>query len=249
MVRVRTTAGGGSKILGADLGRRVVNEDVFIKFELTGPEIKSILFTDGITVGDLSITVDDSNFPTINSVEPKVVYLGTGQLTIKGSDLDKDKLSFGQGSLNGNIDPTDSQITISNISGDTGFHDIIFTRDNTGVEHVSGKVTIRRLYQNQFRVVQERQFAGLEMYPNKGVPRQTTVYFRAPHLEESSVFFLRDINDPYYASNLGTDYHYQSNVNDDDIITVKVPDLVSYCPPVSITGMLLGITSVKEGAV
>ncbi|NLM89016.1 MAG: hypothetical protein GX176_09615, partial [Syntrophomonadaceae bacterium] len=63
MVRVRTTAGGGSKILGADLGRRVVNEDVFIKFELTGPEIKSILFTDGITVGDLSITVDDSNFP------------------------------------------------------------------------------------------------------------------------------------------------------------------------------------------
>lgn len=238
MVRVRTTAGGGSMILGTHLGRRVVNEDVFIKFELTGPEIKSILFTDGITVGDLSITVDDSNFPTINSVEPKVVYLGTGQLTIKGSDLDKDKLSFGQGSLNGNIDPTDSQITISNISGDTGFHDIIFTRDNTGVEHVSGKVTIRRLYQNQFRVVQERQFAGLEMYPNKGVPRQTTVYFRAPHLEESSVFFLRDINDPYYASNLGTDYHYQSNVNDDDIITVKVPDLVPGTYQVVLTNRL-----------
>ncbi|MGB4302243.1 MAG: IPT/TIG domain-containing protein, partial [Syntrophomonadaceae bacterium] len=238
MVRVKTTAGGGSMILGTHLGRRVVNEDVFIKFELTGPEIKSILFTDGITVGDLSITVDDSNFPTINSVEPKVVYLGTGQLDIKGSNLDKANLSFGQGSFNGNIDTTDSQITISNISGDTGFHDIIFTREKTGVEHVSGKVIIRRLYQNQFRVVQERQFAGLEMYPNKGVPRQTTVYFRAPHLEESSVFFLRDINDPYYASNLGTDYHYQSNVNDDDIITVKVPDLVPGTYQVVLTNRL-----------
>jgi len=240
MVRVRTTAGGGSKVLGVDLGRRVMNENVFLKFELTGPEIKSIVFADGIIINGISVRVDDSNFPTINSVEPKVVYLGSVPLTIKGSNLDKANLSFGQGSLNGNINinPDGSQITISNISGDTGFHDIIFTRENSGVENVSGKVSIRRIYQNQFRVVQEKQFAGLEMYPNKGVPQQTTVYFRAPHLEESSVFFLRDINDPYYAANLGTHYHYQSNVNADDIITVKVPNLTPGTYQVVLTNRL-----------
>ncbi|MGB4702436.1 MAG: hypothetical protein WBI01_08050, partial [Syntrophomonadaceae bacterium] len=84
MVRVRT-AGGGSKVLGVDLGRRVMNENVFLKFELTGAEMKSILLRDGIRIGTVSVMVDDSNFPTINSVEPKVVYLGTGQLTVKGS--------------------------------------------------------------------------------------------------------------------------------------------------------------------
>ena len=240
MVRVRTTAGRGSKVLGVDLGRRVMNENVFLKFELTGPEIKSIVFADGIIINGISVGVDYSNFPTINSVEPKVVYLGSVPLTIKGSNLDKANLSFGQGSLNGNINinPDGSQITISNISGDTGFHDIIFTRENSGVENVSRKVSIRRIYQNQFRVVQEKQFAGLEMYPNKGVPQQTTVYFRAPHLEESSVFFLRDINDPYYAANLGTHYHYQSNVNADDIITVKVPNLTPGTYQVVLTNRL-----------
>mgnify|MGYP003935479255 FL=1 len=240
MVRVRTTAGRGSKVLGVDLGRRVMNENVFLKFELTGPEIKSIVFADWININGISVGVDYSNFPTINSVEPKVVYLGSVPLTIKGSNLDKANLSFGQGSLNGNINinPDGSQITISNISGDTGFHDIIFTRENSGVENVSRKVSIRRIYQNQFRVVQEKQFAGLEMYPNKGVPQQTTVYFRAPHLEESSVFFLRDINDPYYAANLGTHYHYQSNVNADDIITVKVPNLTPGTYQVVLTNRL-----------
>jgi len=238
MVRVRTTAGGGSKILGTDLGRRVANEDVFLKFELTGSEFRSILFTDGISIGSLMITVDDSNFATINSVEPKVVYLRTGQLDIKGSNLDKDKLSFGQGSFNGNIDKNASQITISNLSGDTGFHDIIFTRENTGVANVSGKVTIRRLYQNQFRAVQQMEITGLEMYPNKGVPLQTKVYFRAAHLPESSVFFVRDINDPFYVSNLGVDCRHQGNVNGDDIITVQVPNLTPGTYQVILTNFL-----------
>ncbi|MGI6235741.1 MAG: IPT/TIG domain-containing protein, partial [Christensenellales bacterium] len=228
MVRVRTTAGGGSKILGVDLGKRVTNENTYLKFELTGAEMKSIILTDGINIGGLMVAVDDSNFPTINSVEPKVVCLGANQLTINGSNLDKDSLTFGNGTFNGgSINRTPGNITVSDLSGDTGFHDIIFTRVNTGVANLEpgGTVTIRRLYQNQFRTVQQRVFEGLEMYPNKGVPQQTRVYFRAPNLEESSVFFLRDIDDPYYVSNLGTDYHYQSNADSDNIITVKVPNL------------------------
>lgn len=225
MVRVRTTAGGGSKILGTDLGRRVANEDVYLKFELTGAEMKSILLTDGVNIGGIMVEVDDSNFPTINSVEPKVVYLGTGQITIKGSNLDRDVLSFGNGSFNGTSVRNNSEITINNLSGDTGFHDIIFTRVNNGVAEVSGTVTIRRLYQNQFRAVQQMEIADLEMYPNKGVPRQTTVYFRAAHLPESSVFFVKDVNDPFYSANMGTDYNYQSNATGDDIISIKVPNL------------------------
>lgn len=227
LVLVRTTAGGGSKILGKEMGQRLANEDTYLKFQLTGAEMKSILLSDGIKIGTVSVAVDDSNFATISSVEPKVVNMGAStQLTIRGSNLNNDNLTFGKGSFNGgSINRTFDTITISNLSGDTGFHDIIFTRVREDVANVSGKVTLRRLYQNQFRAVQQRNFAGLEMYPNKGVAGQTIVYFQAPHLDESSVFFLRDINDPYYSSNLGTDYHYQGSTENDDIITVKVPNL------------------------
>lgn len=225
LVLVRTTAGGGSKILGKEMGQRVANEDTYLKFQLTGAEMKSILLSDGIRIGTVSVMVDDSNFPTINSVEPKVVYLGTGQLTVKGSNLDKDEITFGNGSFDGTPVRSYDTITIGNLSGDTSFHDIIFTRVKGDVANVSGKVTIRRLYQNQFRVVEDKNFAGLEMYPNKGVPGQTTVNFRAPNLEESSVFFLRDVNDPYYTTSLGTNYHYQSNVNGNNIVTITVPNV------------------------
>ena len=82
------------------------------------------------------------------------------------------------------------------------------------------------------------EIADLEMYPNKGVPQRTTVYFRAPSLQESSVFFLRDINDPFYASNLGTDNHYQSNAHANDIITVQVPNLTPGTYQVVLTNLL-----------
>lgn len=242
MVRIRTTAGGGTKILGSELGRRVANENVYLKFELSGAEMKSVLLGDGINIGGLVIAVDDANFATINSVEPKVVYLGKDQLVLKGSNLDRvsDVLTFGNGTLNGTIERSPAAITISNLAGDTGFHDLIFTRVNTGVTNLQpgGQVTIRRLYQNQFRVVQEMNIPGLEMYPNKGVPQKTTVFIRAKNLDKYSVFFIRNTSDPFYAANMGTNHEYIPNESGDDIIKVRVPNITPGTYRVVLTNFL-----------
>ena len=238
-VRVRTTDAFKSLGTSSGIGRRVDNEDGYLKFELTGTEMTSIRFTVPISIAGLDVSVDYSDFPIINSVEPKAVYLGTGQLIIKGSNLNKDEISIGDDSINeDDIEKEYGKITIENLSGEPGFRDIIFTRENSGVANVNKKVNINSLYQNQFRIVEKMDIAYLEMYPNKGVPQRTTVYFRAPNLQESSVFFLRDTNDPFYASNLGTDYHYQSNANADDIISVKVPNLTPGTYQVVLTNLL-----------
>lgn len=234
-VRVRTT--DGFKIL--DASQRIYNENGYLKFELTGPEKTSIQFTTPIYIDDLEVPVNYSNFPIINSVEPKAVYLGIGELIIKGSNLNtSDGISIGDNSINEeDIVRENDKITIGNISGEPGFRDILFTREES-VTTVKNKVTINSLYQNQFRLILPMEIADLEMYPNKGVPQRTTVYFRAPSLQESSVFFLRDINDPFYASNLGTDNHYQSNAHANDIITVQVPNLTPGTYQVVLTNLL-----------
>lgn len=229
MVRVRTAGGGGSKILGVDIGTRVTNESTYIKFSLSGTEMKSLLLGDGLNVEGKTVAVDDTNMPAITGVEPRVVYSGLstqeGTVTIYGSNLDSDDLSFGNGSFTGEIVRAFSEIAISNISGDPGLHDVIFTRVNTPGGDVNGNVTIRRLYLDQFRVVQKMEISDLEMYPNKGVAGETVVYFRASQLDTASVFFLRDTSDPYYAVNMGTDYEYIPDPDGNDIIKVKVPEL------------------------
>ena len=74
MVNVFTTGGGGGKILAPKSGNAVNNFDGYVKFELFGSEMRSIIFNDGIYVGGIKVEVDDQNFATVNSVEPKVVY-------------------------------------------------------------------------------------------------------------------------------------------------------------------------------
>ncbi len=231
MVNVFTTGGGGGKILGTQIGKRVNNFDGYVKFELTGSEMRSIIFNDGIYVGGIKVEVDDQNFATVNSVEPKVVYMD-GEFKINGSNLAeqsaglyRDVLTFGNGTLNGTINRTDITITVSHVSGDPGMHDLIFTRTNNGVANVTEQVRIRRLYQNQVRMVQLMNVPGLEMYPNKGVPAKTTVFFQANDLDKASVFFQRNSSDPFYTSNMGTDHEYIPDPAGKDIIKVKVPNI------------------------
>lgn len=227
VVRVRTTGGGGSKVLGTEIGTRVVNENTYIKFSLPGADMRSILWSDGLVIGGTTIPVDETNMAAITSVVPSVAFTVTDTITINGSNLNQDVLTFGNGNMNGTVNRTATAITISGITGDVGLHDVIFTRDIlTHPGGITGKLTFRKLYQNQFRVVQELSIPGLEMYPNIGQPKKTTVYFQAPGLAEYSVFFLRNESDPFYAANMGTDYNHVSNVlPSNSLITVKVPDL------------------------
>lgn len=230
VVRVRTTGGGGSKVLGVEIGTRVVNENTYIKFSLPGDDMRSILWSDGLVIGGNTVPVDDTDMAAITSVVPPVAYTVTDTITINGSSLDNDTLTFGNGSLNGTVTRSldGTKITIAGITGDVGLHDVIFTREDS-TSHpggITGALTFRKLYQNQFRVVEKLQIADLEMYPNVGQPKKTTVYFQAPGLGEYSVFFLRNESDPYYAANMGTNYNYVDNVLPlDSLITVKVPDL------------------------
>lgn len=231
VVRVRTTGGGGSKVLGVEIGTRVVNLDNYIKFSLPGDDMRSILWPDGLVIGGHTIPVNDTNMAAITSVAPAVAFTVTDTITINGSNLDQDTLTFGNGSLNCNPDPpvrTDDKITITNITGDVGLHDVIFTRvDSTSHPGgITGSLIFRKLYQNQFRVVEELNISGLEMYPNIGQPKKTTVYFKAQDLGDYSVFFLRNESDPYYKANMGTDPHWTpQQPNEKGQLTVVVPDL------------------------
>lgn len=238
MVRVQTAK--GSQILGVDLGKRVHNLDEFLKFELNSNEIDAIYFSDGLTVAGKKVATDNSLMPTINSVEPKVIYLKEGTLQINGSNLHNDELSFGGGTFNGTIKRTENTITVENPTGDPQMHDIVFTRQLENVANVSQKVTIRKLYQNQFRAVYPLEVSDLEMYPNKGVPGRTTVYFQAPQLDKYSVFFLRNVTDPYYSGNMGTDHEYIPRVDERDTIKVKVPNLIPGTYKVVLTNFVSG---------
>lgn len=226
VVRVRTTGGGGSKVLGVEIGTRVVNENTYIKFSLPGAGMRSILWSDGLIIGGTTIMVDEVR-PAITSVVPSVAFTVTQKITINGSNLHLDTLTFGNGNMNGSVtrEPSGTKIEIQNITGDVGLHDVIFTRESNpvGVNH---KLTFRKLYQNQFRVVEELKIDNLEMYPNIGQPKKTTVYFQAPGLPEYSVFFLRNESDPYYAANMGTDpHHVAKDLTEKSLLTVVVPDL------------------------
>ncbi|MEQ8173807.1 MAG: IPT/TIG domain-containing protein [Syntrophomonadaceae bacterium] len=231
VIRVRTTGGGGSKVLGVEIGTRLVNLDNYIKFSLPGDDMRSILWSDGLVIGGNTIAVDDSNMAAITSVAPAVAFTVTDTITINGSNLDKDTLTFGNGSLNGTVnrDPDNlhdgAKITIAGITGDVGLHDVIFTRERTPAG-VTNKLTFRKLYQNQFRVVEKLDIAGLEMYPNIGQPKKTTVYFQAQDLGDYSVFFLRNETDPYYKANMGTDPHWTpQQPSQKGQLTVVVPEL------------------------
>ncbi len=226
-VRVLTSGGGGSKKLGTDIGERTSNDADFVKFELSGTEMRSINWTGGLIVsGFATIPVDESDMPAITGVSPGVVYTGSvDPVTITGSNLDNDTLTFGNGDVNGTVGRNADEITISDITGDLGLHDVIFTRVNPPAA-CGSVVTFAKLYQNQFRVVQELNIDDLEMYPNTGVAGETTVYFQAPGLADYSVFFLRDTTDPFYSTNMGTDYEHISNpLPDNSLIKVTVPSL------------------------
>lgn len=230
VIRVRTTGGGGSKVLGVEIGTRVVNLDGYVKFSIPGDAMRSILWPDGLLIGGNTIPVNDTNMAAITSVAPAVAFTVTDTITISGSNLDRDTLTFGNGSLNCNPDPpvrTGSTIAITNITGDVGLHDVIFTRiDATHPGGITGNLTFRKLYQNQFRVVEELNIAGLEMYPNIGQPKKTKVYFQAQDLGDYSAFFLRNETDPYYKANMGTDPHWTpQQPSQKGQLTVVVPDL------------------------
>jgi len=252
VVNVFTTGGGGGKILGTQIGKRVNNFDGYVKFELTGPEMRSIIFDDGVYVGGIKVVADDGDFATVNNVEPKVVYMGD-QFSITGSNLAeqtaglyRDVLTFGNGTLNGTVSRLDTAITVSNVSGDPGMHDLIFTRTNTGVANVTEQVRIRRLYQNQIRMVQLMNVPDLEMYPNKGVPGRTTVFFQADNLDKASVFFQRNSSDPLYTSNMGTDHEYIPDPSGKDIIKVKVPDITPGTYQVYLTNFMTNPPAGKD---
>ncbi|HWP98394.1 MAG TPA: IPT/TIG domain-containing protein [Syntrophomonadaceae bacterium] len=241
-VRVRTTGGGGSKVLGTDVGTRVTNNDDYQKFQLPGADMRSIIWDDGLVIGAITVPVNETDMAAITGVTPGVAYTGTDMVTINGSNLDKDTLSFGNGNMNGTVARAadGSKITITAITGDLGLHDVIFTRDDlTKPGGITGKLSFRKLYQNQFRVVQKLQIANLEMYPNTGEAQKTTVYLQAPALGDYSVFFLRNLTDPYYNTNMGTNYEHVSNpLPANSLIKVKVPNLEAGTYQVVLTNKL-----------
>lgn len=257
-VIVRTDS--GSQILGKDLGAQIYNDDDMLKFSLTGTQFNSILFADKLRIGGKTVSIDITDMPGITSVTPKIVFAGEtapeGTVTVMGSNMKnlnqdsnpkkKDNISFGIGLLQANITCTDQQLTINNLTGDKGYHDIIFTRSLTEVENVSETVTIRKIYKSQFRVIERFIVDALEMFPNTGVAGQTTVYFQAPNLPKSSVFFLLNTSDAYLESNLGRnpgnyssyEPEYISNPTGDDILKVTVPQLTSGTYQVILTNYL-----------
>jgi hypothetical protein len=242
LVRVHTS--DGSKVLGTDLGSRTSNEDAFLKFELTGPQIQSITLSDGITVGTDKITIDENNFANINKIDPALVYANdpVSKIVVQGShfDLSNDPLTFGKGTMGGTIIPTgSSRIEISDITGDLGTHDLIFTRQRAGVDHVTGQVTLRRVYQDVVRVVQRTTYSDLEMYPNKGVAKKTVVSFKAAGLANSSVFFLKNTTDAYYAGNMGTATEFIPDISGKNTLKTTLPDLAIGTYKVIITNPLI----------
>lgn len=205
-VLVLTTGGGGHKILGTDIGSRQSNTDTFVKFELSGSEMRSINWSGGLNVtGFALIPVDEDSMPAITGVSPTVAYTGTDTITITGSHLDQAVLTFGNGDVNANITQNSDSITISDITGDLGLHDVVFTRtDGTNPGGITGDLQFCKLYTNLFRVVEAMNIGDLEMSPNTGVAGKTVVDFEAPDLPDCSVFFLKNLSDAYYTTNMGT---------------------------------------------
>jgi hypothetical protein len=227
----------------------VVNENTYIKFSLPGANMRSILWSDGLVVGGTTVPVNDVDMAAITSVVPSVAFTLTDTININGSHLDADVLTFGNGSMNGTVDRDPDglhdgkKITITGITGDVGLHDIIFTRTINqpgGPGVVSGNLVFRKLYQNQFRVVQKMNVTELEMYPNIGQAKKTTVYLQGYGLGNCSVFFLSNANDPYYAAIMGTDPHYtDGNMTTKSLLTVVVPDLAPGTYHVVITNQMV----------
>ncbi len=235
------SADNQNQVLGTDIGALKSNTDSFLKFELSGAEMQSIMWTFGLIVGGVNVTVDDANMASIAGLDKHVAYAGLntpeGTITISGDNLNKDQLEFVNGSLSRTESIAADKIIIHTMGGDLGMHGVLFKRENNSV-NVSGKVTISKLYQNQFRLVNKISIPDLTMRPNKGVAKKTTVFFEAADLDKLAVFFVKSSSDAYLKANMGTDHAYYTNPAENDLIKVNVPDLLPGTYKVILTNFL-----------
>lgn len=226
------------------LGNREINSEGELQFRINQNQLGEFISIEGIR-----IPINEANMPTLTEVR-RNVKIGTDDLEIKGtglsnlgnSELNIDAL-FGREnnyksikSLSHTLSEDKTVLKVEKPSGELGLQELIFKSKftNKNVNFNNGKsndveVQINYTYLDQFRFTKDLAIEGtLEMFPNRGEPRDT-VYFTANKLDEYDVFFLKNLDgtDPYSNTNKGlnTVYKAKSLAEENDFLTTQVPNL------------------------
>jgi len=218
---------------------RTVNSDGLLQFDIAANQVGKKL-----RVGSIEIDLDEEKMPTLTGSNRKI-KLGVDDLSIQGTNFinikNEDKITAGY-EHNGAYTAIDSQVFSSNninfkpTAGSLGLQHLIFEKvEKKNYAFTSGTrevtVNIKYTYKDQFNFIKDIEVEGLTMRPNRG-EKGDTVYFEAPftpgsstNLQEYDVFFLKEIDgtDNYTNAKKGTNRTFQQNINNNSILTVRVP--------------------------
>ncbi len=208
-----------------------------LQYELQPDQISGNLFINGI-----SIDISEGDMPFITNKTPTtgiVDSAGDATITLIGSGFQKLsdtlKASLFQGNTEHylNKDATsDTELKSNVLAGKTGSWSVQFKKQGkiTELKKEDGSqsdLIISHRYMDMFSVLNKLDVSEkIDIIPTQG-PVESIVSLQADNLKptnEMSVFFLKNLNDPYLSTHMGVNENYRRNTTiNKDIFSFTVP--------------------------
>lgn len=235
----------GINLRGLEVSYKPVGESLFKSLNNPEPGSSNSLLQykinageviEQLLIGNQLFTIEETNMPSITSVEPVQVNLSKddSKLTVTGGNFDefksanttikidnKDFTALFGNHVNNKVELNKNQL-INNVG--TGNKSIVIEKKSTSAGNVDIRIVYN--YKNVFRVFNEIPInpqTDVTIFPNMGkIGSQVTITINGIN-ENYSVFFLEKETDLFKYENLGESPEYVQTTPGKSIIRVRVP--------------------------
>ncbi|SCG81796.1 hypothetical protein DW1_0175 [Proteiniborus sp. DW1] len=214
----------------------IYSSKTMLQYELKPSELTGNLFIDG-----KQIDISEQDMPSITNKTPTtgiVDSASNAEITLIGSGFNKlsgDLKAYlfqGNSKLSTFTKIDDSTIQSTELKGKTGVWSVEFEKkgkvDNLKKENGdNADLTISHRYMDMFSVLNRLDVSEkIDLIPTQG-PVESIVMLQADNLKpanEMSIFFLKNLDDPYLATHMGINENYRRDLNlQKDIFSFTVP--------------------------
>lgn len=211
-----------------------------LQYELKPQEVTGNLFIDG-----KQIDISENDMPYITNKTPTtgiVDSTGDAKITLIGSGFQKlcDNLKAflfqGNSKLAITKGTSDTELQSTELKGKTGVWSVEFEKKGTidNLKNAAGDpadLTISHRYLDMFSVINKLDVSEkIDLIPTQG-PVESTAMLQADNLKptnEMSVFFLKNLDEPYLATHMGKNENYRRDDNlNKDIFSFTVPKVLT----------------------
>lgn len=208
--------------------------NTMIQYELKPDEISGDLYIDG-----KPIDISEDKMPSITNKTPttglvdgstnsKITLTGSGFDILKSTESSiKGYLFQGNTNLEFGLPASDTSIESELLAGKTGNWNVKFEEKKKISNLNNADLSISHRYIGMFSMINKLDVSEkIDLIPSQG-PVESTAFLQADELkptDQMSVFFLKNLDDPYLAAHMGTNENYRRDEKlNKDIFSFTVP--------------------------